>query len=162
MTIPVRPASERRTQIQDDAHSMGITEDYISLLVDEFYSRVRAHPALGPIFGEVIGNNWDPHLKRMKDFWSSVTMNTGRYSGKPVPAHQKLSTVTPGHFDVWLGLFEATLNETAPSPAAIGYFMERANRIAASLKLAMFGVPELEVAPSAVRGSELKQERRDQ
>jgi len=80
-------------------------------------------------------------LSTMKDFWASVAMNAGRYSGKPVPKHKKLSSVTPAHFKIWLALFEETLEETAPSPAVVSHFMERAERIAQSLQLAMFGLP---------------------
>ena len=57
---------------------MGIDEAYISLLVDTFYERIRDHAVLGPIFAEKIGDNWGPHLARMKDFWASVALNAGR------------------------------------------------------------------------------------
>ena len=139
----VRTAEERRAEIQSNAKELGINEAYISQLVDEFYVRIREHPLIGPIFIEAIGDEWAPHLARMKDFWASVALNAGCYSGKPVPKHQRLSTAQPWHFDIWLALFHETLNETAPSPLVVDYFMERAQRIAESLKLAMFGVPGL-------------------
>lgn len=134
-------AEERRAEIQAQAHAMGITEDYISTLVDRFYERVRANELIGPIFEQAIGDDWPPHLAKMKKFWSSVALNTGAYSGKPVPAHQKLSSAQRRHFKIWLTLFRQTLEETAPSREAVKYFMERAERIAQSLQLAMFGVP---------------------
>lgn len=134
-------AEKRRAEIQANARAMGITEEYISTLVDTFYERIRAHALIGPIFEEAIGDNWPPHLAKMKRFWSSVALNTGAYSGKPVPAHQKLSRVQPWHFNIWLVLFRQTLEDTAPSSEAAAYFMERAERIAQSLQLAMFGVP---------------------
>jgi len=137
--IRVRSAEERRREIQAEAAALGIDEAYVSELVDTFYARIRAHPVLGPVFEDAIGERWDEHLPKMKAFWSSVAMSTGRYSGKPVPAHVKLTSVTPGHFDIWLGLFEQTLRDTARTPQAVPYFMERATRIAESLKLAMFG-----------------------
>ncbi len=137
-------AEERRADIQAHAHSIGVTEAYISTLVDTFYGRIRAHDLIGPIFEEAIGDNWPPHLAKMKQFWSAVALNTGAYSGKPVPAHQKLSSVRPWHFNIWLALFRQPLEETAPSREAIVYFMERAERIAQSVQLAMFGAPGLE------------------
>lgn len=145
MTDVIASARERRAQIQAYAASIGITDAYISKLVDTFYDRIRAHPELGPIFDGEIGDRWDAHLGRMKAFWASVALNAGAYSGKPVPAHQKLRGVEPEHFDTWLALFRQTLEDTAPDPDAVGYFMERANRIAESLKLAMFGFPGLPV-----------------
>ncbi len=143
MSIHVVSASERRAKIRAHAASLGIDEAYIARLVDTFYTRIRAHDVLGPIFQEVIGDNWDPHLSKMKDFWASVALNSGQYSGKPVPAHQKLTHVQRAHFQTWLALFRQTLEDTAPSNEAVDYFMERAERIAESLQLAMFGTPGL-------------------
>jgi hemoglobin len=139
----LRTAEDRRRDIQQNADRMGIDDAYISELVETFYARIRADTTLGPIFNKEIGDNWGPHLARMKDFWASVAINAGRYNGKPVPAHQKLTGVTPAHFQIWLGLFRQTLEDTAPSADAIPYFMERAERIAKSLQLAMFGLPGL-------------------
>lgn len=143
MSDVVVRAHERRLEVQARAASIGIDEAYIALLVDTFYSRIRAHDVLGPIFNDAIGDRWDAHLPRMKSFWASVALNTGTYSGKPVPAHQKLAAVQQPHFGIWLALFRQTLEDTAPSPEAVSYFMERAERIAESLQLAMFGFPGL-------------------
>tara|TARA_R110000787_G_scaffold116269_1_gene226390 strand:- start:640 stop:1083 length:444 start_codon:yes stop_codon:yes gene_type:complete len=143
MNHVLRTADERRREIQQNADRMGIDDAYISELVETFYGRVRADATLGPIFDKEIGDNWGPHLARMKDFWASVAMNAGRYNGKPVPAHTKLTGMTASHFQIWLGLFRQTLEDTAPSAEAVPYFMERAERIAKSLQLAMFGLPNL-------------------
>ena len=142
MAYRVRTAEERRAEIQARAAEMGIDEALISQLVETFYGHVRAHPKLGPIFGSAI-EDWDEHLPKMKAFWSSVALNSGRYTGKPVPAHQKLTGVEQADFAVWLGLFEQTLHEIAPTPEVVPYFMERAARIAESLSLAMFSLPQL-------------------
>jgi len=99
--------------------------------VDTFYDRIKQHNILGPIFDNAIGGNWPTHLARMKDFWASVSMNAGRYSGKPVPAHrQHGASIQEWHFGIWLGLFRQTLEDTAPTPEAVDYIMERAERIA--------------------------------
>ena len=142
MTQQVKtPAQLHRQHVQDEAFRLGIDDEYISILVDSFYGRIRNHQVLGPIFAETIGSNWQPHLGKMKDFWSSVAMSTGRYNGQPVPAHQKLTQVQQHHFGIWLDLFRQTLVETAPTPQAVEYFMERAERIARSLQMAMFDRP---------------------
>ncbi|WP_348628351.1 group III truncated hemoglobin [Mesorhizobium sp. WSM4313] len=68
-------------------------------------------------------------------------MKTGDYHGRPVPAHVKLTDVTESDFDIWLAVFGETAAELfEPETAAI--FIERAERIAASLKLAMFFRPD--------------------
>lgn len=139
----LRSAEERRAEIQANAAALGIDEAYISLLVETFYGRIRAHELIGPIFETAIGDDWDHHLANMKAFWASVALSAGRYSGKPVPAHKKHTSIQPWHFKIWLALFEQTLKDTSPTPGAVTYFMERAERIAQSLQLAMFGVPGL-------------------
>jgi len=143
MESPVIGARERRTELQRKARAIGIDEAYVSRLVDTFYQSVRTDPRLGPIFDDVIQNRWDHHLPRMKDFWTSVALHAGTYSGQPVPAHMKLTRVEQSDFQIWLRLFREALEQTAPTPEAIDYFMERAQRIAESLQLAMFGLPGL-------------------
>ena len=148
MTFRVRSADQRRAEIQARAAAMGIDEAFISRLVETFYGHVREDETLGPIFAGQV-EDWDEHLPKMKDFWSSVALNSGRYAGKPVPAHRKLGGVSAADFTVWLSLFERTLKELAPSPEVVSYFMERAERIAKSLQLAMFGLPNLPPAKPA-------------
>lgn len=115
---------------------LGINDAMIEQLVSEFYSRVRADSLLGPIFNTIIAD-WDQHLSRMRDFWSSVVLMSGRYKGKPVLVHARLRGITPAHFHQWLGLFAETARETCPGDAA-ALFIDRAERIAASLQLGMF------------------------
>ena len=143
MTYRVRSAEDRRREIQEHAARLGIDEAFVSNLVDSFYARVRAHPMLGPIFATEIKDNWDPHLAKMKDFWSSVAMSTGRYSGKPFPAHMKLTGVTPAHFNIWLALFRLTLEDISENPETVDYFMERADRIAQNFQFGMFELQNL-------------------
>jgi hemoglobin len=131
-------ARGKRAEIRTKAAEIGIDELYISRLVDCFYARVRTDALLGPIFERAIDDRWEPHLARLKAFWASVALNAGVYSGRPVPVHRRLDGVTCRHFERWLALFRETLTETAPSPEAVEYFMLRAERIAASLQMAMF------------------------
>lgn len=142
MTRKIRSAEERRREIQANADRLGINDEYISLLVESFYKRIRSDPDIGPVFENKI-DDWEPHLTTMKNFWASVAINAGRYSGKPVPKHQALTNVRLEHFNIWLALFEKTLIDTAPNQEVVPYFMVRAQRIAHSLQLAMFGEPKL-------------------
>ncbi len=141
-------AERKRAQIRQAAQIIGIDEGYLSRMVDEFYARVRADARLGPIFETAIGADWGPHLARMKTFWAAVALSAGGYSGQPVAVHRALKGVEPQDFDRWLGLFRATLRDTAPTPEAVSYLDIRAGRIARSLRMAMFdetrtGVPSL-------------------
>lgn len=111
------------------------TESQIEDLVATFYGRIRQDPELGPIFGKVIGPDWTPHLKTMCSFWSSVMLTSGRYKGRPIPAHIKISEIEPRHFARWLELFSATARELF-QPGLADAFIDRAQRIAESFKLA--------------------------
>lgn len=144
----LRTAEERHREILAEAAALGIDEAYVARLVETFYAKVRRHAVLGPIFNGVIGDNWDHHLSKLKKFWASVALDAGSYDGRPVPAHVKLDGIMPDHFQIWLGLFRETLEETAPTPAAIDFFMARAERIAQSLQYAMFSIPGLKVGKS--------------
>jgi hemoglobin len=125
---------------------MPISDNDIARLVDTFYERVRRDAELGPIFEAAIGDRWAPHLRTMKDFWSSVVNTSGRYKGQPVPAHAKLP-IAPAHFERWLALWHETTGAVL-EPAAAALFREKAARIGESLKLALFyrlpraGAPE--------------------
>lgn len=110
---------------------------FIGALVRDFYGRVRSDTRLGPIFASQIRGDWDPHLEKMTDFWCSVILKNGAYSGRPVPAHLKLKQVVEEDFDIWLGHFRKTVADRCP-PDIADVFIERAERIAQSLKLAMF------------------------
>lgn len=111
------------------------TEGQIEDLVATFYARIHKDPDLGPIFRRVIGQDWTPHLKTMCEFWSSVMLTSGRYKGRPIPAHIKIGDIEPRHFALWLELFSATARELFV-PALAEAFIERAKRIAESFKLA--------------------------
>ncbi len=119
-----------------------ITQDQISRLVDEFYDRVFADARLGPIFLKHIGEDRSAHMRTMKQFWSSVLLKTRSYSGQPVPVHLKLGEVRREDFAIWLDYFRKTANEIF-EPEAAAVVNASAERIAESLKLAMFGSPEL-------------------
>ena len=114
-------------------HPLGVTEAMIETLVRAFYGKVQADQTLGPIFAARIGD-WEPHLRKMFDFWSSVTLMSGRYHGTPMAAHAKIAEIGPAHFARWLELFAQTAREVCP-PQAAALFVDRAQRIAQSLQL---------------------------
>jgi hemoglobin len=128
MTFPTR----RELTTEDIVERTGIDEAMIERVVRRFYERVREDALLGPVFAAKIAD-WEPHLRQMFAFWSSVALLTGRYHGQPMVKHMPLP-IDARHFDRWLGLFEETARELCP-PAAADHFIERARRIAESLEL---------------------------
>lgn len=81
------------------------TEEEISALVHAFYARVRQDGVLGPIFEAHI-SDWDHHLAKLVDFWSSILLRTGRFTGAPMPKHAALPGLNAPLFQRWLGLFQ--------------------------------------------------------
>ena len=129
------PENPRRKPVHPD-----IDEEMVRRLVHAFYAKIRNDAILGPIFARVIGDDWDPHLAKMCDFWSSVMLMSGRYKGNPMIAHMRLKMVRPEHFARWLELFHATALEECPPSIAV-QFGARADNIARSLQLGMFYRP---------------------
>jgi hemoglobin len=115
-----------------------ITEPAISALVDRFYAKARRDPLIGPVFNAAV-DDWDEHLHKLYDFWSSVMLTTGRYKGNPMAAHLKLP-IEPHFFERWLALWRQTASELF-APEAAARFRDKAERIAESLKLALFYRP---------------------
>jgi hemoglobin len=110
----------------------GMDEAMIERLIRGFYARVRSDPFIGPVFASRI-TDWEPHLARMFAFWSSVSLKTRRYSGRPLAMHLPLPIEGP-HFDRWLLLFEETARELCPVEAA-DHFVGLAHQIGRSLEM---------------------------
>jgi hemoglobin len=127
----IRPVAEQPLEHPE------VDRAFIGRLVRAFYARVRKDERLGPIFARHIAGDWEPHLEKMTDFWSSVILKTGAYQGRPVPVHLKLNEVVESDFQIWLGLFRETAYELC-TPEVAAVFIDRAERIAKSLSLAMF------------------------
>jgi hemoglobin len=115
--------------------AVGITEEVIRRQVHAFYGRVREDEVLGPIFNGAIAD-WDEHLAKLCDFWSSVVLMTGRFKGSPMAAHARLPGIDPEHFPRWLGIWRDTAREVC-RPEAADLFIARAEMIGESLKLGL-------------------------
>lgn len=129
MSEPLRSSRDRA----GPGAPVGVTEAMIHDLVHAFYAKVRVDPALGPIFNRVV-DDWDDHLAKLCDFWSSVVLATGRFRGAPMPAHIRIPEIRPTHFARWLHLFRQTAEEVCP-PEAAAVFVARSEMIGQSLQL---------------------------
>ena len=112
----------------------GISEERLRVLVDLFYARVRGDPLIGPVFNDAI-HDWPEHLDKLQAFWSSVMLTSGRYKGRPLPAHVRHGgRITPRSFERWLDIWKQITEEVMP-PDAAGALQQKAARIAESLSL---------------------------
>ena len=111
-----------------------VSEAALRGLVESFYGRVRDDALIGPVFNGAI-DDWSEHLAKLQAFWSSVMLGTGRYKGRPMPAHIKhASAISAASFERWLALWAETTGALfEPGPAAV--LQEKAARIAESLSM---------------------------
>ena len=101
----------------------------VTAVVETFYAKARRDPVIGPVFNRHIADEaWPAHLKTIADFWSSMLLGTGRYSGRPMPKHIAIPELSDAHFARWLALFRETVEDLCPpGPAAL--FVDRAETI---------------------------------
>jgi hemoglobin len=115
-----------------------ITEANIRRMVDTFYGSVRRDDVLGPVFEKALSHDWDAHLARMVDFWSTVLLGTHNFQSNVFGKHMALQGIEKEHFVHWLGLFGDTVRALY-APAQAEEILLIADRIAGSLQLGYFG-----------------------
>ena len=93
------------------------TMDDVALLVHRFCGKMRGDALLGPIFNDVARVDWPAHMATLYSFWETMLLGTGTYHGAPYPKHAVLP-VGKAHFDRWLQLFLATVDELFSGPKA--------------------------------------------
>jgi len=131
-----------------------VTEEDIATLVNEFYGKIRYDSLLGPIFTDAIGDDWEPHLAKMRAFWSSVFLASGTYKGSPMMAHLQLPPrLTVVHFQHWLDLWRETAAEHCSQDVAY-QFVERAEMIGQRLLQAITLYHPVSVAERSERMTE--------
>lgn len=145
-TNPALPLTLRPETTASLMAETGLDGQMLHDLVHGFYERVRNDTLLGPVFAERIAD-WGPHLEKMVAFWHSVALMTGTYKGAPMPAHVALP-VEWRHFERWLALFREAAAEICP-PEGAAHVIERAERIARSLHMAIEDHKELQRDPAA-------------
>ncbi len=91
--------------------------DDVRLLVDTFYGRARLDELVGPVFNNTIQDKWPEHLAKLYNFWETVLLGARSYSGTPFVPHFPLP-IDSRHFQRWLQLFHATLDDLFDGPKA--------------------------------------------
>jgi hemoglobin len=146
-SIPIPETPERRAELSRElSAATGLDDAILERLVRAFYGAAREDAMLGPLFAHV--RDWETHIARIRDFWSSVALMSGRYHGQPMAAHAPLP-LRPEHFARWLELFEETARAICP-PQGVAHLMERARRIASSLQIGL-AVQRGELPPRRAR-----------
>lgn len=125
-----------------------ITRPQIERVVAEFYTRIRAHQGLGPVFAVHV-DDWPAHEAKVAGFWANSILHERSYDGTPIAAHVKAGNVKPGMFSTWLALFDKVLEDELPPDLAAAW-SALAHRIGTSMRASVVerdtlegGVPKL-------------------
>lgn len=87
----------------------------ISLLVHQFYAKIRADQEIGFYFNMII-QDWEAHLEKLTDFWETNLFAVKKYKGNPHAVHNEVDTsfdgkITSNEFGIWLNYWFQTLEE---------------------------------------------------
>ncbi|MGA7802153.1 MAG: group III truncated hemoglobin [Gammaproteobacteria bacterium] len=109
-----------------------IGHDRVAAVVDDFYERVQAHPALAVPF--LMVNDWALHKARLTHFWW-VALGGRRYRPDryDVAGKHLAVGVNDALVDDWLALFDATLRDHLP-PELAHAWLERARLMGVSVR----------------------------
>ena len=77
--------------------------DGLARLLHHFYSDVRQHALIGPVFNKQI-DDWPKHLEKIGSFWARLTGGPSGYSGQMPMKHLNLG-IEAQHFGAWLQLW---------------------------------------------------------
>ncbi len=113
-----------------------VSEAQIDRVISRFYTRVRAHPVLGPVFAVHI-SDWRAHEHKIGRFWRNALLLQRCYDGNPMQTHRATGNVRAAHFPVWLSLFDDVLHRELPETLAQGW-SALAHRIGRGLS---YGLP---------------------
>jgi len=111
------------------------TRTDIDLVMRVFYERALADEIIGYIFRDVAKLDLEHHLPIIGAFWETMLFQSGNYAGygrNPLAVHLALhlrSALKPEHFERWLELFEASVDEEFAGERA-EFLKMRANSIA--------------------------------
>jgi hemoglobin len=111
----------------------------IDLLMQRFYGLAMSDDLIGSLFTDVAKLDLDHHLPLIGDFWESTLFGTGNYARhrrNPLLVHATLDAKEPlreEHFERWLALFNASVDELFNGPRA-SFAKQRAAAIATRMQ----------------------------
>ena len=111
-----------------------ITKENIEKMVYLFYIKVLKDDIVGPFFIAKLGDDmksdyWKPHLELLTNFWASMVLGDGSYTGNPFMPHTQLGELSREVFEQWLELFFKTIDQVY-APHVGDPFKERSMAIA--------------------------------
>lgn len=123
--------------------------DDLAMLLTDFYGRAFGDDLLGPVFVDIAQMDLAAHLPVICDFWETVLFHGAQYRRNALVPHLRLHAtahLTPAHFDRWLMLWLATVDDRHLGPTAERAKLQ-ATRIAGSMSRRITGLPREGAVP---------------
>ncbi|MPZ37171.1 MAG: preprotein translocase subunit TatC [Rhizobiales bacterium] len=129
MTLPSGPYHH--------ASKTGLSAAVIDELVAAFYAKMRQDALLGPVFADILGEDWDAHLEKVAAFWRYTTRLDRTYHARDfMPAHMKHPQIQASLLPRWLLLFRQTARDVCRKEAA-DQLIDIAERMAESIAMSL-------------------------
>lgn len=103
-----------------ERHDIATRED-CERLVRAFYSRAMTDPLIGWIFVDVAKLDLEAHVPVIASFWETILLGAQTYRGGAFRPHAALHMrvgLRAGHFERWLAIWHATVDELFEGPRA--------------------------------------------
>ena len=116
-------------------------ESDVEQLVYGFYTLLRKDDEVGHFFNEVIEIDWDHHMPRICNFWSSILLGTNTYKDNAMKKHLELSQISKiedHHVDRWMYLWVRSIDERFEGSIA-EMAKDRASQIGELMKFKLKG-----------------------
>ncbi|MBX5443181.1 MAG: group III truncated hemoglobin [Solirubrobacteraceae bacterium] len=112
-------------------------------LVRAFYGRAMTDPHIGYLFTDVAKLDLEAHVPVITSFWETILLGARSYAGGAFAPHARLhlkSPMSPGHFDRWVVLWCATVDELFAGERA-ELAKAHARRVARAFSRRLQGLP---------------------
>ena len=104
-------------------------------VVFAFYAKVPEDPLLGPVFFEIIGEDWSAHIEKVAAFWRYTNGIDRTYHARDfMPAHLKHPQIQATLLPRWLMLFRETVRHACTKEVA-DHLIDIAERMAVSIEM---------------------------
>src|SRR3954465_942924 len=118
-------------------------------LVRAFYSKALVDPIIGFIFADVAKLDLEAHVPTITSFWETILLGGQTYRGGAFAPHARLHAkveLREGHFERWLVLWSATVDEMFAGERA-ELAKAHAQRVAHAFHGRLATLPEPESGP---------------
>jgi len=131
------------------------TRDDLERIVRASYSRALEDEIIGPIFTDVAKLDLEAHVPVITSFWETLVLGVPTYDRGAFHPHAALHAkveLRPGHFERWLALFYATVDEHVAGSRA-EMTKAAAYRLAHAFqgRLRAYASPREDAAPAGLR-----------